>query len=224
MSSQLHCLRAAARAAWAPARGAVGETHLPSPAHTHTFPWVKRNNGAGRTGQACAELQTLDKWVGRQRVTICRRAISFANGFSEGSKNIEGGKTKSGARKRFLVNPCGRVGNTIAPLSGKKRLGILLFSPSPTTSGRAKHPTRKSCDTNCLLKTHSFNICTAGRLSRCIDTGILGFTWDLPYLTSLRDSHPLVRKLRLVPQNETRCLGCADLPLQTHQRWHCPMQ
>lgn len=51
--------------------------------HTHTFPWVKGNNGAGRTGQPCAELQTLDKWVGRRHVTICRQVISFANGFSK---------------------------------------------------------------------------------------------------------------------------------------------
>lgn len=47
---------------------------------TRAFPWVGRNNGASRTGQACAELQTLDKWVGRRQVTICRQVISFANG------------------------------------------------------------------------------------------------------------------------------------------------
>lgn len=65
------------------------------PTRTHsTFPWVTGNNGAGRTGQACSELQTLDKWVGRRRVTICRQVISFANGFSKGSKNTERGEEK----------------------------------------------------------------------------------------------------------------------------------
>lgn len=145
----------------------------------------------GGQGKACAGLQTLDKWVGRRQVTICRQVISFANGFGEGSKNIERGEeTESGARKRFLVNPCGRVGNMIARLSGKKTLGILLFNPSPATSGRAKHPTRKSRDTNCLLKNHIFNICTVGLLSRCIDMGNLGFTWDLPYLTPSLERFP----------------------------------
>lgn len=44
-----------------------------------------------------------------------------------------GGKTKSGAWKRFLLNPFRRVGNMIARLSGKKKkkvLGILFFSSS----------------------------------------------------------------------------------------------
>lgn len=45
-----------------------------------------------------------------------------------------GGKTKSGAWKRFLLNPFGRVGNTTARLSGKKKkkkgLGILFFGSS----------------------------------------------------------------------------------------------
>lgn len=87
-----------------------------------------------------------------------------------------GGKTKSGAWKRFLLNPFGRVGNTIARLSGKKkkkRVGNTVFRFF--LSVRAKHPTRKPRDTNCLLKNHIFNICTEGLLSRCIDMGIFGF-------------------------------------------------
>lgn len=58
-----------------------------------------------------------------------------------------GGETKSGARKRFLVNPCRRVGNVLAWVSGKKkRLGVLLFGASPATSGTVEHPTRKAHD------------------------------------------------------------------------------
>lgn len=88
-----------------------------------------------------------------------------------------GGKTKSGAWKRFLLNPFRRVGNMIARLSGKKKkksVGNTVFQFF--LSVRAKHPTRKPHDTNYLLKNHIFNICTEGLLSRCIDMGIFGFT------------------------------------------------
>lgn len=61
--------------------------NAPPPTHTAS-PGVKRNNGVGRTGQALTELQTLDKWVGRQQVTICRQVISFANGFSKGKEEM----------------------------------------------------------------------------------------------------------------------------------------
>lgn len=69
-------------------------------------------------------------------------------------------------------------------------LGILLFGSSPTVSRWAKHPTRKSYGNNCLLKNHIFNICTEGLLSRCIDMGIFGLTWDLPYLTPRLERFP----------------------------------
>lgn len=62
----------------------------------------------GRTGQACAGLQTLDKWVGRRQVTICRQVISFANGLGKGSKNIErGGRQSQGHGKGFLLTLVG---------------------------------------------------------------------------------------------------------------------
>lgn len=59
-----------------------------TPTPTPLFPWVKRNNGSGTTGHSCTELQTLDKWVGRQQVTICGQVISFANGFSKGKEEM----------------------------------------------------------------------------------------------------------------------------------------
>lgn len=87
-------------------------------------------------------------------------------------------------------------------------LGILLFGSSLTVSGWVKHPTRKSHGNNCLLKNHIFNICAEGLLSRCIDMGIFGLTWDLPYLTpSLERFPPLSSDTEMGSSEQDQVLG-----------------
>lgn len=53
-----------------------------------------------------------------------------------------GGKTKSGAWKRFLLNPFRRVGNMIARLSGKKKkkkCWEYCFSVLPLCESKTPH-------------------------------------------------------------------------------------